>query len=365
MNQIQVYLQYPWGVSDSQYYKSLLDNPPLGIKYLNSKDRSGIITNRKKFILSSTLRRSLRRLLEKINFPIPNAKLTKIDEKFDLIHNAHCLSLNKSPWVADFESLWQMWISGRGTKKGIKKVKKIINQKNCKNIIAWTEHSKNEIISRFPEIEKKIEVIPYAMKFPSFKKITSKKIRLLFVSRYFFHKGGLHALEIFDRLTKEYPNVEATIVSDIPPEIKNKYSKNRKIKFYKLIPYKKLLEDIYPSIDILVYPGYSDTFGFVFVEALAFGIPVVTADGFSRKDLVMHNKTGFIAERDKNLDPEKIEEIEEKTIKQMINYTKKLITNESLRSTMSKYSQSLVKKGKFSLEYRNEKLKKVYTQALK
>jgi len=47
----------------------------------------------------------------------------------------------------------------------------------------------------------------------------------------------------------------------------------------------------------LVYPGYSDSFGFAFLEAMAFGLPIVTVDGFARREIVEDGKNGFVIER--------------------------------------------------------------------
>ena len=51
---------------------------------------------------------------------------------------------------------------------------------------------------------------------------------------------------------------------------------------------------MYEKTDIFVYPGYTDTFGFSILEAMSFGIPIVTLDGFARKEIVEDGKTGFL-----------------------------------------------------------------------
>ena len=48
--------------------------------------------------------------------------------------------------------------------------------------------------------------------------------------------------------------------------------------------------EIFPQSDIFIYPGYSDTFGFALIEALASGTPIITIDGFARKDIVAARK---------------------------------------------------------------------------
>ena len=367
MKKIKVYLQYPWGISDSQYYKSLIENPPKSVEYVSSKVKLGMIHNKKLFAVKNFLKGFIRNFLLKIRFSPLNIKRTKTKKGYDLIHCAHCLSKNNSPWVVDFEGdAWQIWLSGVASKRSHRKAKKILLRKNCKKIIAWTESSKKEIIKRFPEIEKKIEIVSYAMPFPKqLKKKKKNKITLLFIGRYFYSKGGLHALKVFDKLTKKYENVEGIFISQIPKEIYERYKGNKKIKFFGLMPHEKVMGEIFPQSDIFVYPGYGDTFGFMFLEAMSFGLPVVTVDGFARKDLVEEGKTGFIINRPWEINTRIIGPKEEQLIDEIIKKTEELIENKKLHEKMSKNSIEMIKKGGFSIEERNKKLEKVYREALK
>jgi glycosyltransferase involved in cell wall biosynthesis len=366
MKNIKVYLQYPWKVSDSQYYKSLIEFPPENIKYQNIRKKEGMIINKKKLSIVNFLKRSIRNFLEEIQMPILNIHKSPCQKDYEIIHCAHCLSKNKNkPWIADFESPWQMFISGRDTKKGNKKALKILMRNNCKKILAWTEKAEKEIISKFPEVKDKVEIVSFAIPVPKIKKNEHKGINLLFVSRYFHEKGGEHTLEAFRELTKKYKNVKCIFISQTPKKIIKKYSSNNKINFFDLIPHGKLIEEIFPKMDILVYPAYSDTFGFIFVEAMSFGLPIITVDGFARKDIINEGKTGFIIEREKNNEWYPKEEEGKKIIEKLIEKTSLLIENKKLRKKMSNNCIKVIKEGKFSIKERNKRLKKIYSEVLK
>jgi glycosyltransferase involved in cell wall biosynthesis len=341
----------------------LNENPPEDTEYISENVKVGIITNKKDFFVRKFLKRFLRRLLLGSNISLTNKRKTRSRLKYDLIHCAHCLSKNNSQWVADFEGIWQLWISGKSSKRSYNEARKILEGKNCKKILAWTESAKKEFIEKFPSIKDKIEVVSYAMPFKKIKKKT-KKTTLLFIGRYFYEKGGLHALETMNRLTKKYKNVEAIFVSQTPKKIRERYEKNRKIKIFDLMPYERIVKEIYPKADIVIYPGYSDSFGFSFIESLSFGIPVITVNGFARKEIIENEKTGFVIERPDNLDPENIGEKEESVIEGIISKASKLIENRRLREKMSKNCFESVKNGKFSLKVRNEKLRRIYREAL-
>ncbi len=364
MNKIKVYLQYPWKFPDSPYYKYLVENPPQRIKYLNAGNQKGVIVNKKRFLASNLLKTNIRRFLNRFKLPIPNAHFVK-KGNYDLIHGAHCLILgNSSPWVADFEAVWQLWASWEPTKLSNYFVRKILLSKNCKKIIAWTKETENRILKFFPEIKDKIEVVYPAVPIPNYRKKKHKGITLLFIGRYFYRKGGLHALEAFNILTKKYKNVRGIFISSVPEKILEKYSKNKKIQFFGLMQQKKLLGEIYPKSDIFVYPGYSDTFGFAMTEAMSFGIPIITVGNSTRKEIVEEGKFGFVIPQ-KFTYPEKVEEIDKKIIGQIVNKTSELIRDGKLRANMSKACINVVRNGKFSIKERNKKLERIYFEALK
>lgn len=363
MENIKVYMQYPWKFPDSPYYKYLVENPPEGIEYINIEKQEGVITKSTKFHFSNFFKQRIRRYGNKLKLSFLNAHKTPVGD-YDLIHCAHCLSKNNFPWVADFEAFWQFWVSGLETKRGIAKARKILAKKQCKKIIAWTEETKKGILSLFPEIENKVEVVYPAVSFKQIKKEKhGRKIFLAFTARYFYRKGGLHALEVFDRLTKKYKNVECLFVSETPQKIRDKYAKNKRIKFFELMPQEELFSKILNKTDIFVYPGYSDTFGFSFLEVMSLGIPIVTVGDYSREEIVENGKCGFVIPQD-FIYPDKIEELYEGMIKKILDKTSELIVDKRLRDKMSKNCIKMIKEGKFSIQERNKRLKRIYEEAL-
>lgn len=371
MKQIKVYLQYPWKFPDSPYYKYLLQEHPKEIKYLNAEKQKGVITSKGKFLFSNKLKKIIR-FSTKILYPsMLNAHLSPKGD-YDIIHCAHCLSRNKKePWVCDLEAVWQLWVSGKKTKKGIRKAEKLIKKENCKKILCWTEDVYKELCELLPSCKNKFGVVypavPQIENIDSIlkKRNKSNQITLLFVGRYFYWKGGLYALEVMDRLTKEYNNVNAICISETPKEIKEKYSSNKKIKMHNLMPQKKVFE-MYEKSDIFVYPGFSDSFGFGFLEAMNFGLPVITVDnGGCRREIIEDGKSGFISGINNRTIESLFKEIDSEIVNDLTKNTSKLIEDKTLRNKMSKESVKVIKEGKFSIKKRNIGIKKAYKEALK
>lgn len=368
MKKIKIYLQYPWKASECSYYKYLLTEPPKEIEYITSKQEGGVIESKRKMMFYRNLKHLVKNTLKKLNLSFVNIKNVKNEEKYNLIHGAHCLIKGNKPWVADFEYVGQFTIPmSRKNKKRVKnKIINTIKEKNCKKILAWTNWTKEGILKEYPEIEDKIEVVYPGIPERNFKRKRHKGINLLFVSRFFYSKGGYHALEVMDRVTKKHKNINAILISQVPKEVRKKYEKNKKIKIYSLVPQKKLFEEIYPSADIFIYPGYVDSFGFPLTEAMSYGLPIVAADTNSRKEIVTNNKTGFVVPSPgvPEIIKNSIGQKEEKIIQNMIKKTEELIKNKNLRKKMSKNALREIKSGKFSIKERNKKLKEIYGEAI-
>ncbi len=366
MKKIKVYLQFPWKFPDSSYYKYLVEKPPKNIDYVNIKKKSLGVISKRKFLLSNFIKKMIRKILYMLSLPIPNAHFTRSKHKYNLIHCTHCLSSNKKPWIADFEGFWQMWISGKPTKLGKKRVKNILLDENCKKILPWTNTTKNDILKLFPEkeIRKKLEIIYPAVPLPKIKRKKHKKVTLIYASRYFWIKGGLIALKVFSRLKKKY-NIEEFFISDVPKDLREKY---KNINITGLVSHKKLINDYFPKSDIFFYPSLVDTFGFALLESMSFALPVVAVNTKytkSRKEIIQNNKTGFTIDVSGNVDYYKIGKKEEKIIKDLVKKMSVLIEDKKLREKMGKEGFKQVSKGKFSIKERNKKLKRIYEEALK
>ncbi len=380
MKKTKIYLQYPWKYGDSSYYKNLLGYPLKDVSYLNPKFKT--INSKIGFNLTKFIKKPIRNIVRVLN--IPNIVRTKsqYSNKADLIHCAHCLSLNNKPWIVDFERYETLSADGSiaRSEKGIRKITKLLKSENCKKILPWTNAAKKSILDYIgdEEVEKKIELLPFALPLKKYKsRRQDTKVHILFVARYFEAKGGYVALRVIDYLTKKYENVYGIFVSETPNNILEKYSENKKIEFHELMPQEKLFNEIYPKSDIFFYPGFSDTFGFSLVESLAFKLPIISFEGFARDEIVEDGKNGYIIKK-KQDDEEivgenwrefrkKLDEmtIENQYIRQAIGRTERLILNKSLRERMGEYGYKMVKNGKFSIQNRDKILKKIYKEALK
>jgi glycosyltransferase involved in cell wall biosynthesis len=363
---MKVKIKFPWRFIDSPYYRSLINYPPKDVKFLGV-DRSyvKVIDSPKLFTFQKRVKTFLRKAIEVIK--IPNITFT-ISQNADLIHCAHCLLLNDLPWVVDVEHYWTFSASSNisYSKFGKFIIKKILRKNNCKKILPWTNAAGSTIKDALKdrEINRKIEVVYPAIPVPKLRNIKkSRKITLLFIGRYFYPKGGLFVLEVFKKLKQKYDLRCIVISLTIPDYLKERY--RNLIEIYNSVSEDVLFDKIYPSSDIFVYPGFSDTFGFSLLEAMSFGIPIVTVDAFARKEIVENGRNGFVIERPNNISIYRIGEKERKVINEIVEKVSVLIESSSLRREMGRYGRMLVEKGRFSIKERNKKLKEIYEEAIR
>ncbi|MBI5354869.1 MAG: hypothetical protein HZB68_00245, partial [Candidatus Aenigmarchaeota archaeon] len=207
-------------MSSHPIFKELVDFPPEGVEYKIPKG----VTTRGEGGLAKHLKRIAWKALTSIKPPILNIDATGAD----LIHSCHGMLIgNDSPWVVDVEhapSLANYNIRGLMRDEYRKAIVKMLLSKNCKRILAWTEAAKSSIESYYgSDASEKTEVVYPAIREFDFRKPDNADVRFLVSSRFFVEKGGLQALEVFSRLRKKY-DVEMTVLSKVPAEIKSKYS---------------------------------------------------------------------------------------------------------------------------------------------
>jgi glycosyltransferase involved in cell wall biosynthesis len=355
-------------------YSELIRNSPRGVEYTQklSKEVTSYYSKR------TLTKRRLALLLVKI-FKLP--RMTFVQTDAELIHsNRGICILNRKPWVMDLDhaSAFVGFDHEKWKEKWYRKiVQQFLTSSYCRKIMPWSIAAMKSLLNSFPnniKIEKKIEVV-YPAVLPFKKKIKKEVTTLLFVGSLFEGKGGLEVLEAFKTLRRRY-DVRLIVKSDVPQDIKRKY-KFPEIKYYpykrEILPRVKLLEKFFAISDIFVYPTYCDIFGLSLLDALSVGLPIVTTDVFAIPEIVENGKNGFLINSPIKWHDETYlynprggsKKDRELIVKQLVEKLSLLIEDSSLRRKMGRYNRMLIEKGKFSIKQRNEKLRRIYEEALR
>ena len=373
-------------------YEELILNPPSGYRFIKAGSSWDKIS---RVVAGVGAAYSLQQRVLNEMFPVNLAKaylerFKKPPKGTDLTYAAGHLVFRKEPWVVDFEFVTQLaGYSIKHFKRYRRIIERTLSSEHCRGIICWTDAGKKTALSNLDcqGFANKVDVVPLAVHKKSFVKEYGDKgrVKLLFVGSAnilgeFEYKGGNEVIEAFLILREKYPDLQLVIRSDMPQESKIKCKKLRNVKIIEGIIPREQLEQEFVSADIFLFPSHS-TPGLAILEAMSFGLPVITTDVWANPEMVQNEKTGFVIERAKRVpyytenfipnwnyhsssrfmravratDPTVVEELVEKT--------SILIEDEELRRRMGKAGRQEIETGRFSLEKRNQKLKEIFDKA--
>lgn len=127
----------------------------------------------------------------------------------------------------------------------------------------------------------------------------------------------------------------------------------------------ELIGNIYPQADILMHFSRMETFGYSLLEAMNFGIPIVSVKFKAIPELVDHGRSGFLCNP---FQWDGVSPIEERTINTIswknqcvlegLEQVKKLIDQPTLRKEVSANAKEMART--FGFESRSMKLNKIY-----
>ncbi len=150
----------------------------------------------------------------------------------------------------------------------------------------------------------KIHVIPCGCNAPliperqdilSLRRNDAKTLQLLFIGGDWKRKGGELAFESMLELNSRGIETRLTICGNCPPSVR----KHSQVDFFGFLDQNKeeelqTLQQQYMNASILIVPSRAECFGFVFADAAAHGLPVLTTDTGGISDYVEDNVNGYL-----------------------------------------------------------------------
>lgn len=370
-------------------YSELVSNPPSGFKieYQKAEIKTPSIYNLDNKAINPRIKEIIFQCKS-----IPYILIQKLQQQqfydYDLVYaSQHVLFNSNSKWITDLE--FANALTGYGNIRLVKNIiKKQLESKNCKAILPWSEWSKRTLIKSIncKNFKEKIEVIPYTITPKKIHQTKHNGINFLFVgsknllnNRNIQFKNLKEVIIAFNEISNKYEDVYLTIRSSVTTELKSLILKNPKIKLFELNLAENELHRVYLEADIFVLPSY-ETNGMALLEAMSFGLPVIAMRIYDIPELITHMKNGILIEPPKNMkcytntespydysmrfyrDMSKNSEGVVKQLKESFCF---LIENNNFMKKMGNQAKNTIENGVFSIKYRNERLKKVFENALK
>jgi glycosyltransferase involved in cell wall biosynthesis len=209
--------------------------------------------------------------------------------------------------------------------------------------------------------EKKLINVPNGVPGPSIKKCINNdgKIRILYLSNLHPTKGPLEVLKAAKIVLEKKKNIlfilAGSVSSNLFKEELHSYILKNGLENYVRLPgsvHGKQKECLFNSSDIFVFPTYfeKEVFGTVNIEAMSYGLPVISSSEGAIPEIVQDGKTGFI------VNPKSPEEIAEKILL--------LVNNPPLCKTMGNQAKKVFER-KYTLEAHADNLDRAVSHFLK
>jgi glycosyltransferase involved in cell wall biosynthesis len=206
--------------------------------------------------------------------------------------------------------------------------------------------------------EEKLFILPNAIEMYITKEVEIRKesnanLKILYLSNLIASKGAYEFIEMAKSVRNKHQKIEFILAGSIRKDeffhkLKNYINNNRLKDNVKIVGpvYGDSKKNIFLNADIFVFPTYYklETFGLVNLEAMQFGLPIITTNEGAIPEVVRNGINGYI------VDP--------KNKKELSNAVLKLVENDELRMKMSKMSRALFLKY-YTLDAYRENLQKI------
>ena len=160
-------------------------------------------------------------------------------------------------------------------------------------VLPWTHWVRNSMIKDYGVSPDRMTILPAGVdtKFwtlkPGFNR--SERFKILFVGGDFARKGGDILLQAFHSLPANLAELHIVTRSDVPDGENIHVYRNMQPNTIKLLT-------LYHNADAFILPTGADAFGFVLVEAMACGLPVITTRVGGVSEVVADGETGFLVQ---------------------------------------------------------------------
>ena len=138
------------------------------------------------------------------------------------------------------------------------------------------------------------------------------------------------------------------------------------------VPRETFLNNLLPNTDIYVLPTYGDAFGFAVLEAMAYGIPVISTNYMALPEMISQGESGYMIDISQydcmkmfkgcyvNTLPSDFNSYVTSTL---VKYLSELLSSIEIRKSFGEKGIAITK-SKFSFEQRTKRMHDIYRSSL-
>ena len=271
-----------------------LKYPPPGVRYTVATDRVSIPTSTGEYKFSP-----VNVGLTALKFAVEHA--FPLDQKGKSIIHTFFWDVRKlvRPWFHESDQSFGQFLSGynnvgRFVKRWVLEGSSSYwNSRGCYGVITWSNWSKRGFVEDGVD-QAKVSVIP-----PPFhvreETTPHAGCNVLFVGRDYHRKGGDVVLRAFRALGDM--GCRLVYVGKVEGKsAREAISSDPRIKHMERPSSRTLMEEVWPTIDVLALPTRADAFATTLVEAMARGIPVVSSRVQAIPEMVEDGVSGLLSD---------------------------------------------------------------------
>jgi glycosyltransferase involved in cell wall biosynthesis len=221
-----------------------------------------------------------------------------------LVHSAQKLLRGSTPYVVDFECievfcLYQRVALGRPWAR--RKLFEALAEQRCHALLPWSKAAERGLDAALGAAAaqlkpKTVTILPAIRARAAIpQQRTPGPLRVLFIGTAFESKGGVEAIRAVAR-ARETHEVALDMVSDVPERWRTEIEAMGGITLHSWPATSDTVESLFERSDVLLFPSHMDTLGFVILEAMAHGMPVLATRHFAVPELVEDGVSGLIVE---------------------------------------------------------------------
>jgi glycosyltransferase involved in cell wall biosynthesis len=166
-------------------------------------------------------------------------------------------------------------------------------------LLPWSDAARRSVLSVLsPEVAAKVEPKLQVVS-PSIRLATDRPkgraggpLRVLFVGTIFYEKGGVEAVRAIREVRKTH-EVTLDMVSYAPPQWAAQIEAEPGVTLHEPGG-ADFIQRLYAEADVLLFPSHMDTFGYVVMEAMAHGLPVVAPRHLALTETIEDEVSGLL-----------------------------------------------------------------------
>jgi len=323
-----------------------------------------------------------------IRSPIKCYMLSYEEGQDDLIEAVLGPILTQKDWVyslACFQEATAFSILGFPVPRSLRVayITRLLASPNCRRLLFWSEAGRKTLVS-YGHVSDRSVLAKSDVVYPAVRRVVDEDIRYrdravnVLFSGDFFRKGGVNVVDAFEQAQKHFPDIRLTLCCDEAIDFKTsnlplrneylgKIKANPAIRLGR-VSRRTMIDELLPDADVFLIPTYNEAFGFAILEAMAFGVPIVSTTHFAIPEMIDHGVSGYLVDTDR-FDCETMfrgymvneipDEFRTHVTRHVFDYLCRLLESASLRREIGT-SALATARTKFSFDQRNSRMEAIF-----